>query len=100
VNVYISGSLVRTTATFVNISGANTDPTTITLKIKQDAGSVTTLTYAGAQVSKSSTGVYYYDIDTTGWTGSNNSLYTLEWVGTGSCQAINVDAFEVQKAAL
>jgi hypothetical protein len=99
-NVYISGSLVRTTATFVNISGANTDPSTVTLKIKQDAGTTNSYAYGSSAVTKDTTGIYHYDIDTTGWTGNNDTLYTLEWIGTGTVQAISTDAFEVSKAPL
>lgn len=97
---YISGSLVRATGTFTDINGAPADPTTISLKYKSGSGSTTTLTYAGSQLTKLSTGVYYADLDTSGWAGPNNQLWTLEWIGTGTCQAISGDSFTVSAPVL
>lgn len=94
-NTYMSGSLVRTTAKFTDASGTLTDPSTVTLKYKAGTGSTQT-----PDSTKDSTGVYHYDIDTTGWSGPGNQAYTVQWTGTGAVQAIAVDHFEVEAAAL
>ncbi len=99
-NVYLSGTLVRTTTTFTNASGAATDPTTITLKYQKAAGPATTVVYPSSPVIKDGVGVYHADLDTTGWAGPNNLKYFIEWIGTGTVQAINVDNWEVTPAEL
>lgn len=96
----MSGSLVRSTATFANISGTITDPTTVTLKYRTAAGSTTTVVYPSAPIVKDSTGVYHADFDTTGFTGPDDQLWTTEWIGTGTVQAISVDYWQVVPAAL
>ena len=95
-NTYMSGARVRSLASFVNVSGVATDPTTVTFKYRAGAGSVQTI----SSPSHDSTGAYHFDIDTSGWTGPDNTLYTCEWIGTGTVQAINTDYFEVEPPAL
>jgi hypothetical protein len=79
---YDIGDVVRLTGTFT-VSSTNTDPTTITLKVKDPSGNTATYTYALAQVTKSAVGIYYYDlaIDEAG-------IWRYEWTGTGTCQAV------------
>ena len=96
----MSGSRVRTSATFVNVTGGAADPTTVTLKYKTGAGTVTTVIYPAAPIMKDSTGVYHADFDTTGWSGPDALLYATEWTGTGDVQAIGSDYFQVTPAAL
>jgi hypothetical protein len=95
VNTYVSGSLVRTIATFTNIDGDLANPSDVVLKYQAGSGNVQT----PAPVNDSA-GVYHYDIDTTGWTNPNPATYTLEWIGTGAVQAIGTDQFSVQAAPL
>jgi len=52
------GSEIRFRASFSNLAGALTDPTTTTLKVRPPGGSQTSYTYAGGQLTKESTGVY------------------------------------------
>lgn len=99
-NLYISGALVRTIATFTNLAGQPTDPTTITLKYRAGAGSTTTIVYPAAGIVKDSTGVYHSDLDTTGFAGPGQQLWTIQWVGTGNVQAPGIDYFEVEPLAL
>lgn len=99
-NTYVSGSLVRVTGSFFDVTGTAADPTTVTLKYKKDAGDVTTLTYADADLTKDATGVYHVDLDTTGWAGPDTQLWTLEWIGTGTVIAIVSDAFKVTPPAI
>jgi hypothetical protein len=92
---YMAGSLVRTIATFTDINGALANPDTVDLKYQIGSGSVETPTPVN-----DSTGVFHYDIDTTGATTSGNVSVVLEWIGTGAVQAINSDTFTVTPAPL
>lgn len=89
-NVYDKGDLVRITGTFTVASTA-TDPTTITLKVKDPSGNVDTYTYALSQVTKSSTGVYYKDIslDEAGY-------WHYQWTGTGTVESVDEDYLVVR----
>jgi hypothetical protein len=95
---YLSGSLVRETGSFFDITGAPADPTAISLLYAVNGGATTTLTYAASQIIKDSVGVYHHDFDTTGI--AVDSVYVLEWIGTGAVQAINTDTFSVNPAPL
>lgn len=53
----------RVTATFVNASNVNTDPTTVTFTVVEPDGTSTTYTYGtDVEVVKSATGIYYTDV--------------------------------------
>jgi hypothetical protein len=95
-NTYISGSLVRSVAAFANSSGVLTNPSSISLKYRAGTGAVTTI----SGPINDAAGAYHWDIDTSGWTGPGNLLYTCQWTGTGAIQAIGDDHFEVEPAAL
>lgn len=100
-STYLAGSLVRVSVTFTAIGGAAADPTTVTLKYRPGAGAaVTTLTYAGSQITKAATGSYYTDLDTTSWVTAGSITATLEWIGTGTCQAVITDEFTVTEPVL
>jgi len=77
-NVYNKGDAVRLSATFT-VGGAATDPTTVTLKVRDPSGNVATYTYALAEITKDATGQYHKDvsIDETG-------RWEYRWVGTGA----------------
>lgn len=57
---YDKGDKVRLHASFT-VDGVATDPTNITLKIKDPDDTETSFSYPGA-ISKGSTGYYYYDL--------------------------------------
>ena len=61
--VFFAGSaeIATLTNTFA-VSGVATDPTTVTLAITDPTGTTTTYTYAAAEITKDSTGVYHKDI--------------------------------------
>ena len=62
-NVYEYGSSPTLTATITNASGVNTDPATLTFKVKNPAGDVTTYVYGtDVELVKSATGVYYVEL--------------------------------------
>lgn len=68
------------TARFTNDVGAYIDPNTVTAKIKNPAGAVTTLVYGvDAALVKDSTGVYHFTIVLT---QSGNWFYQVIGVGT------------------
>ncbi len=95
-NKYMSGTRVRSIATFTNFAGVAADPDTITFKFRAGAGATTT----DAAPTRDATGVYHRDIDTTGWAGPDDLLYTCQWSGTGAVVAIEADYFEVEPTAL
>ena len=82
---YMAGSLITSTATFTSTeTGEPADPDTITVKIAQ-RGSLASYTYPDSFITRSATGVYSCEIDTTGQSGPG----VVEWIGTGAVQAIN-----------
>ncbi len=88
-NNYDIGDKVRSTGTFVNSSDVNTDPTTITFKLKDPSGNITTFIYlTDAEVVKSGTGVYYFDniLDEEG-------VYHYRFEGTGVLVASGEDSY-------
>ncbi len=70
---------------FKNSAGADADPDgTITLKIKDPAGTITTYTYGGSPaLQKETTGRYYVDYDLVLGT-SLSGTYTYRLAGTGT----------------
>lgn len=76
---YDKGDAVRFKATFTDVDGAAADPATITLEVKNPAGTISTYVYGTDPITRESTGVYHYDktIDQTG-------IWYYRWVGTGT----------------
>lgn len=87
---YMSGTLVRSKASFKNLAGAAADPDDVTLQYQVNAGST-----QDATPIKDTTGEYHTDFDTTGFSGPGNQTYVLLWTGTGTVQAIGSDTFVV-----
>ena len=99
VTTVYAGTSVTTTATFTNPDQPATpvDPTTVTLKFRVSGGAVTTWTFGGSgSIVKVATGIYSAELDTTSMPGD----WELEWIGTGTCAAVNVASFLVQAAPL
>ncbi len=84
-NQYQRNQTVRITGTFT-VSGTATDPTTVTLKVKDPAGTVSTYTYAEAQITKDGTGNYHKDVALT-----LEGYYYYRWEGTGAVAAADED---------
>jgi hypothetical protein len=80
-NIHI-GDAIRLKNTFT-VSGTATDPTAVTLQVKDPSGNVDLYTYSLAEITRSSAGVFYKDItfDEAGW-------WVYEWAGTGACIAV------------
>jgi len=88
--VYDKGDLVCLTATFT-LASVLTDPTTVTLKVKDPSGNVDTYTLALSQVNNSSTGVYFKNIslDEAGY-------WYYQWAGTGAVESVEEDYLVVR----
>lgn len=95
-NVYMSGTRVRSIAEFTDFDGQLADPDTREFKYRPGAGVIQT----NANPTRLSLGTFYVDVDTSGWDGPDNLLYTCQWKGTGLVQAIGPDYFEVEPPAL
>jgi hypothetical protein len=91
-NIYDIGDKVRISCAFTS-AGVATDPTAIVCKVKKPDGTITTATYALSQVSKASTGNYYYDF-TIDQVGS----HWYRFAGTGTVVAAAEGEFLVRKS--
>ena len=91
-NTYDKGDLIRVQGTF-KVNSVLTDPTTVTLKVKDPDSTITTYTYAGGTITKSSTGIYYKDVSV-----SNDGAWYYRFEGTGACQAAGEKTFLVRKS--
>lgn len=95
-DTYAEGKLVRLIGTFTNNAGAVQDPAVVKVVVKTPEGVSTTYTY-GTDVTliKDSTGIYHFDVDTTGKPG----VWHYRWYSTGSGQSATTDSyFEVRQA--
>lgn len=78
VNQYLRGRVVRVTGTVVNENGTPVNPTTMTFKVKNPAGTTTTYVYGtDSQVVRPSTGSFYVDV-----TASTEGRYQYRWEST------------------
>jgi hypothetical protein len=85
------GDTVRLEHDFYSLAGVLTDPTTIKCVIRAPDTTEVTRTYAGATVSKTSTGLYYTD-----YAPAAPGLYRVRWVGTGTVASAEESAFTVR----
>jgi len=92
VNTYDKGGAVRLKGTFT-VSSVLTDPTTVTLKVKDSDGTISTYTYSGGTVTKLSTGIYYKDV-----TVSNDGIWYYKFESTGTVTAAKEGSFEVRRS--
>jgi hypothetical protein len=93
VNTYDPGDQVRLAAAIVTSAGAAVDPTALTLIIKPATGTATTYTYAGAQITKDSTGNYHMDYTVP--TGSGGVVY-YKYTATGAAIGMEQGSFMVR----
>ena len=77
------GATVTLTATFKNSAGNPTDPTGVSLEVTAPDGSASTYTYAAAQVTKASTGVYTRPVVLT-----TAGAWHYRWEATGAVEAV------------
>ena len=91
INSYDKGSLVRLRSWDPDVSGSGfqdadgtlTDPTTVTLTVKDPGGTSTSYTYAAGQLTRVSAGRFYRDV-----TMDTEGTWLYKFVGTGACIAV------------
>lgn len=89
---YHLGDLVRCTGTFATAAGTATDPTAVRFEVIAPDGTKTSYTYiTDAEVVKSSTGVYYVDVDC-----DQSGVWEYRMYSTGTGQAASNQSFFVE----
>ena len=89
---YDVGDIIRITGSFTDLAGTLVDPSTVSLKLK-NGGTLMTLAYP-ADIQRSSTGVYYYDLNVT-----LPGTWKWRWYSTGTGQAAEEGSFTVNRSA-
>jgi len=89
-NTYDIGDGIRISGAFT-VSDVATDPSTITLRIKDASNNTARYTYALSGVTKNNTGNYYKDI-----TLSTAGRWFYRWEGTGNVIAADEVWFNVR----
>jgi hypothetical protein len=84
------GDAIKLRNTFT-VDGTKTDPTAVTLQVKDPSGNTDLYTYSLAEITKDSTGVFskIISLDEAGW-------WIYEWAGTGACIAVEGNKFYVR----
>ena len=90
---YEIGATVRVTGTFEDSTGTVRDPTAVYVTICDPDGLKTTYDYAVSGITKSSTGVYYADVD-----ANKPGRWYYRWYSTGSYKAASESSFTVVDA--
>ncbi len=88
------GDAPRLLGSFSDIDFVPIDPSTVTFKIKDPAGVVTTLVYSfDGSVIKQDTGIYYTDFSV-----NTDGVHNWKLFGTGSGQVAEQASFEVRSS--
>lgn len=89
---YLIGNAVRSTIKFKSVaSGSYVDPTTVTAKVKNPGGTISTYIYGvNPELQKSSVGVYFLIIDC-----DQAGAWKYRWEATGDNQAAADGSFDV-----
>lgn len=91
---YDVGDLRRLQVTWSDIAGAAADPTAVALHVLEPDGTVVSKTYAGGDVIRGATGVYYYDFSIT-----QAGRHQVRWIATGALQAAEGMEFWARRAS-
>lgn len=91
-NEYDFGGTVTLRGTF-KVDSVLTDPTTITLTVTDPSGDETEYTYAEAEVTKDSTGIYSKALAC-----SEVGEWAYTWTGTGDVAAVGTKRFAIRRA--
>lgn len=75
---YHVGDSVKLTGTFT-LDGVATDPTAVSLQIRDPSGNISLLTYAADELTQVSTGVYSYNL-----TLDESGDWFVKFIGTGT----------------
>ena len=89
-NKYDVGDAVRLEASFTDMAGVPTDPTTVELRIRKGDGTVVEVT--GASITKDSAGEYHYDLSLA---DAPSGIWVYVFEGTGTVQQAGKGVFVV-----
>lgn len=92
--LYDPGSKIRLSARF-EVAGDLTDPTTVTLKVQDPAGAITTYTLSGGTVTKAATGRFYKDLTPTA-----PGRWYYKWIGTGTVESTTEESFQIRSQVI
>ncbi len=92
-SLYEPSTQVRLSSIF-SVDGADTDPTTVQLKVRDPAGAVTTYDYP-ATVTKDSTGHFHHDVVPV-----TIGRWYYRWIGTGAVIASVERTFRVRRTVI
>lgn len=92
-NTYDRGNRVRVFATFRSTAGAVADPTSVRVRYRSPGSTLVTFTYStsGTDVTRSSTGIYYADIDV-----EKEGTWVYQWDSSGQIRASADARFRVR----
>lgn len=93
-NQYDVGDVVVLTCTFT-VEGVETDPATVTLKVKPPTGSVLTYTYADTEIERVAEGRYRRNVSVT-----VAGTWNYRWIGTGDAAGAEEGSFFVRRSAV
>lgn len=95
-NNYMVGQAVRLSVAFKNASNVATDPTAVTVRYRNPAGTTTSKVYGtDAEVIKDSTGNYHIDVSIA---SGQHGEWWHRWEGTGAITAADEAAFFVRNS--
>lgn len=86
---YVVNQPVVLTVSFT-VAGTATDPTAVSLVVTDPAGTASTYTYALAQITKTSTGIYTKTV-----TADSVGVWSYVWTGTGTAADVQDGTFTV-----
>lgn len=94
-NSYDVGDLVRMSSVFYDDDGNLADPSTITLKVKDIAGTVSTYVFGvAAEVVRDKLGHYHADIEID---GAGDGFWFFRWEGIGAIIAAEERKIQIRK---
>jgi len=88
------GDLLRLDATFKNIDGELTDPSTVSIIIKEPDGTILTKVYGVDAITRVGVGNYVFDFSIT-----KKGMHRYWGVGTGLVQAVEESTFRAYPGA-
>lgn len=86
---------IQTTTPFATAAGTATDPTTVTLTLREPDGTETSWTYAAAELTKAAAGDFYRDV-----TVDQAGTHYWRFVGTGTVASADEGFFVVQSSPI
>lgn len=91
---YDIGDEVRCSVEFMDSTGTFADPSTVTFKLKNPSGTVTTYVYGtDAQLEKSAVGRYYVDV-----TINATGIWSYRFEGTGLVNVASESKFTIKQS--